>query len=152
MNFRLRNYFSGYLGLGLLYTLVSCAYGDGGLQSVPGDEVVQKETRTETQKSRIDPDKYVGLISQIDHAGHARIIVELNLPDGADDSSASIIEAQDQLIRGLADFQYTLVRRYSSLPMLVLEVRRDALDYLLRSPQVKSISPDSLLRPMGNSR
>src|SRR3989304_4954275 len=74
MNSELRKYFVCYLGMGLLFTLVSCAYGDGGLQSVPGDDVVQKETRTETQKSRIAPGKYAGLISQIGHAGHARIL------------------------------------------------------------------------------
>lgn len=127
----------------LLFSMVSCAHGDGGVQSVPGDE-------TETHNGKINPDKYAALIAQLETGGSARIIVELNLPGGADVPSGTIAEAQDQLLRELSDFQYTLVRRYSSLPMMALEVRRDALDYLLRSPQVKSISPDSLMRPMGN--
>lgn len=109
---------------------------------MPGDE-------TETHNGKIDLDKYAALMARIDAGGSARIIVELNLPGGADVPSGTIAEAQDQLLRELSDYQYTLVRRYSSLPMLALEVRRDALDYLLSSPQVKSISPDSLMRPMG---
>lgn len=145
INFRLYK-FHFHLGMGLLFSLVACTYGGGEVQSESDNEVA----RTESQKGKIAPDKYAALIARMVAGGSARVIVELNLTGGKDVPSDKIAEAQDQLLRELSDYRYTLVRRYSSLPMLALEVRRDALDYLISTPQVKSISSDSLMRPLGS--
>ena len=69
-------------------------------------------------------------------------------PSHGELTPALIAEAQDHLILELSEFNHKVIRRYSSLPMMVLEVERGASAYLLDSPLVKSVQPDTLSHTM----
>jgi hypothetical protein len=70
----------------------------------------------------IDPDVRAAV-----HAGSVRVLVELRVATG--DASA-IGRAQDEVLRRLAGSGARLVRRFSSAPLLALEIDAPALSRL----------------------
>jgi hypothetical protein len=131
---------------GLLVCITSC--NTHAVHPAPVDE--NMDAASTPQINDIDRSRYADLFIQADQAGTVRVIVELSMQSNGDSSTNSVTEAQDRLIRELSNFQYKLVRRYTSLPILTIEIGRDALEYLIHSPHVKSIHPDTLHRPMIN--
>ena len=76
----------------------------------------------------IDPD-----VSAAVRTGPARVIVDLRV---ADPDPSSIGSAQDEALRRLAGTGARLARRYSSAPLLVLEIDAQALSRLTAMPDI----------------
>jgi hypothetical protein len=78
------------------------------------------------------------------HAGGARVLVEVRLPEGMKPEGElspadrfvqrhAIAAAQDSVLAGLAGgSHFSLVRRYETVPLLLLEVQADAVTALDR--------------------
>jgi len=83
--------------------------------------------------------------------GSVRVIVQLRIAAGSDDSREQrIIAAQQALLGELADVAHRVVRSFTVAPMLVLEVSYGALQVHHRSAQVLSVDDDGLAAPMNN--
>lgn len=83
------------------------------------------------------------LRSEIDRTGSLRVIVTLQI-DGQEPASAEAIRAtKERLLAALQGRQYKVLYLYPSQPLLALVVWSDALDVLLSSPLVRSITPDA---------
>ena len=93
---------------------------------------------------------YKEIFRVIDRDGQARVIVELKI-EHVDTSRPSIIQkARDKLLQHLSGFHYIVLRQYSTLPMLVLEVDRQAFEILISSPLVDSVHIDSQMHKMNS--
>ena len=86
-------------------------------------------------------------VLQAVHAGTARVLVDVRLPqpmkpegelkDAARLAQRHAIEtAQDSVLAGLHGTHFSLVRRYETIPLLLLEVRDDAVTALERMADV----------------
>jgi hypothetical protein len=84
-------------------------------------------------------------------SGRARVLVELRVaappPQGVTDPEA-IAEAQRQVLARLGTSGVSLLRRYSSIPWLALEIDADALARLeTMGDLVLRVLPETRLRP-----
>lgn len=72
------------------------------------------------------------------HGGSARVLVEVRAPEGMRPEGEltvaekqvqrhAIAAVQDSVLSGLAGSHFVLVRRYETVPLLLLEVRDDAV-------------------------
>lgn len=88
------------------------------------------------------------LLSEVYKTGIVRVIVSLDM--GRDDSAGPrvIATAQEALLEELSLFGVEEIKRYRSIPMIVLNVGPAALGYLLASPAVSSVEPDSIAHTM----
>jgi hypothetical protein len=83
-------------------------------------------------------------------AGRARVIVELRVAPGDEPAAreAAIARAQDAVLARLHRAHATVARRYSSIPMLALEIDRTALGELeAMADTVVSVKADGVVRP-----
>lgn len=81
------------------------------------------------------------------HGGSARVLVEVRLPEGVKPEGEltaaaqvaqrrAIAAAQDSVLAGLASSHFSLVRRYETVPLLLLEVQDDAVTALDRMASI----------------
>jgi hypothetical protein len=89
------------------------------------------------------------LIAKAERQGTLRVIVELTLDSTASPTGATIADAQDRLLAELGGTSHRLIRRFSTVPFIALEVSADALRRLAGSPRVAGIREDQVLRPQG---
>jgi hypothetical protein len=83
--------------------------------------------------------------------GSVRVIVQLRIADGTDDSREQrIIAAQQALLGELASVAHRVARSFTAVPMLALDVSYDALQVLARSAHVSLVDGDGLAAPMKN--
>jgi hypothetical protein len=83
----------------------------------------------------------------VEHAGSVRVIVTLVEEGGTPASADTIRSTQERLLAALRTTQHSIVHRYGAAPILALDVGRDAMEVLLSSPLVASITPDAPRRP-----
>jgi hypothetical protein len=74
-----------------------------------------------------------------------RVIAHLRVPEPA--TPPRIHAVQESVLEGLANAPYRLVRRFDTLPFLVLEVSPAALALLRASSEVTAIEEDALSAP-----
>jgi hypothetical protein len=87
------------------------------------------------------------LIATAEREGALRVIVELKLDASGAAGRQAIIDAQDRVLAELAGTTHRVVRRFTTVPFLALEVSADALRRLAGSPLVAGIREDRALRP-----
>ncbi len=81
--------------------------------------------------------------------GSVRIIVQLRIAAGSDDSREQRIEAAQQALLGeLAAVAHRVVRSFTAVPMIALEASYDALLVLNRSSHVLRVDDDGLASPL----
>jgi hypothetical protein len=81
--------------------------------------------------------------------GSVRIIVQLRIAAGSDDSREQRIDAARQgLLNELAGVTHQVVRSFTAVPMIALEASYDALQVLNRSSHVLRVDDDGLAAPM----
>jgi hypothetical protein len=83
-------------------------------------------------------------------AGRARVIVTLQVGETADETlrEQAIHEAQDAVLARLPHSHASVVRRYTSIPMLALEIDATALHALeAMTDVVVAVTSDSRLKP-----
>jgi hypothetical protein len=81
-----------------------------------------------------------------------RVIVELKVDSPAPQSREAITEAQDRVLAELAGTNHRVLRRFTTIPFIGLEVSADALRRLAASARVAGIREDMVLRPQGPGR
>jgi sulfur transfer complex TusBCD TusB component (DsrH family) len=71
-------------------------------------------------------------------AGRARVLVMLQVPDIGDETrrADAIVRAQDAVLARLPQTHASVVRRYSSIPLLALEIDATALSALKKMTDV----------------
>jgi hypothetical protein len=89
------------------------------------------------------------LIAKAERQGTLRVIVELKMDLSGPPTRESIAAAQDLVIQELAGTNHRVLRRFTTIPFLGLEVSADALRRLPGSPHVAGIREDMVLRPQG---
>jgi hypothetical protein len=89
------------------------------------------------------------LVAKAERQGTLRVIVELKVDSTGPPTGAAIADAQDRLLAELGGTSHRLIRRFSTVPFIALEVSPDALRRLAASPRVSGISEDTVLRPQG---
>jgi len=83
-------------------------------------------------------------------SGRARVIVTLQVGANASEAqrAQAISRAQDSVLARLPHSHASLVRRYTSVPMLALEIDATALHALeTMTDVVASVAPDSTVKP-----
>jgi hypothetical protein len=88
------------------------------------------------------------LRAEVERRGEVRVIVTLAISGAQPSSAQAIGAAQDRLLAVLAGSHYTGLWRFRHLPQLALTAQRDALEVLIGSPLVASVSLDSMAAPM----
>ena len=96
------------------------------------------------QQPAIDPDVRV-----VTERGSARVLVELSVAEADAFSRSRLIEeAQNLLLQRLAEASVRVVRRYTTVPLLALEIDAGALTRLeAMSDLVTRVRLDTLVRP-----
>lgn len=93
-----------------------------------------------------------GIYQKAKARGSVRVIVELRLAAHREDSEASredaIRMAQKALLDELAQVNLRVIRRYSSIPALVLAASVDALKIIAASRHVTRVTEDDLSLPL----
>jgi hypothetical protein len=89
------------------------------------------------------------LIGKAERQGTMRVIVELKMDLSGPPTRESIAAAQDLVIQELAGTNHRVLRRFTTIPFLGLEVSADALRRLPGSAHVAGIREDMVLRPQG---
>ena len=89
------------------------------------------------------------LIAKAERQGTLRVIVELKMDSSGPSTRESIAAAQDLVIQELAGTNHRVLRRFTTIPFLGLEVSADALRRLSGSAHVSRIREDMVLRPQG---
>jgi hypothetical protein len=92
------------------------------------------------------------LFGKAQRNGTVRVIVELQIPAGSDETREQRIrEIQQRVLKELAGVSHALVRSFTAIPTLVLEASGAALQILARSKYVLRIKEDGLAAPLNNS-
>jgi hypothetical protein len=89
------------------------------------------------------------LIGKAERHGTLRVIVELKIDSSGPPTRESIAAAQDLVTEELAGTSHRVLRRFTTIPFLGLEVSADALRRLPGSAHVAGIREDMVLRPQG---
>jgi hypothetical protein len=87
------------------------------------------------------------LITNATRQGTLRVIVELKIDPPRPPSREAIAEAQDGLLAELAGTRHRVIRRFTTVPFIALEVSADALRRLAGSLRVTGIREDQVSRP-----
>ena len=83
--------------------------------------------------------------------GSVRVIVQLRIAAGSDDSREQrILGAQQALLGELAGVAHRVVRSFTAAPLITLEASSDALQVLNRSVHVLQVVGDGPAAPMMN--
>ena len=83
------------------------------------------------------------------HIGRTRVLVMLQVPEPGDEGQGAdaIGRAQDAVLLRLPHGLASVVRRYTSIPMLALEIDASALRALEIMPDVAAVKLDRSLKP-----
>src|SRR5689334_6239904 len=142
----------------LLTTSIAAAMGSFVVFSnnLPAARAAQPPSAVQTPAPRVPQD----LRNRVLRDGRARVIVELRLPvahvpEGALGDRLAVARqrqriaaAADRVVARLAPGSHREVRRFVTVPHVVLEVTPEALAGLEQMPDaVVSVAPDALLRP-----
>lgn len=80
--------------------------------------------------------------------GVVRIIVQLRIPPGPEESRGDrILAVQQKLLAGLPPQTYQVVRIYTAIPAIVLEASEEALKILDQSMHILQVDEDSRAAP-----
>jgi hypothetical protein len=121
---------AGWPGPALLFGMMLLAAPGRAAAQVTGPSVEELTTNAERQ-------------------GALRVIVELRVDSTGPPTGAAIAAAQDSLLDELGGTSHRLIRRYTTVPFIALEVSAEALRRLAGSPRVAGIREDRVLRPQG---
>ena len=81
-------------------------------------------------------------------AGRARVLVVLRIDENSDQRADAISRAQDAVVSRLTRGHASVLRRYTSVPMLALEIDATALGALeTMTDIVAGVKPDLTRRP-----
>lgn len=81
--------------------------------------------------------------------GMVRVIVELLIPAGSAGSrEQSIRDVQQRVLKELAGVKHEVVRSFTAVPMLVVDVSEPALHLLARSDYVLRVDEDGQAAPL----
>ena len=78
----------------------------------------------------------IELVAKAERQGTLRVIVEVKVDPPTPTSRETIVEAQARLLDELAGTSHRVVRRFTTIPFLALEVSADALRRLATSPSL----------------
>ena len=84
------------------------------------------------------------LRAEAERNGAVRVVVTLAMAGTELPSAEAIRSMQQRLLAALSGTGYSGLHRYGNVPQLALTARRDALEVLLASPLVATVSPDAL--------
>lgn len=84
--------------------------------------------------------------------GPLRVIVELKLDAPGQPTREAIAQAQDQVLQELAGTDHRVLRRFTTIPFMGIEMSAAALRRLDGSAHVASVREDRLNAPLGPSR
>jgi hypothetical protein len=87
------------------------------------------------------------LIETAERQGALRVIVELKVDASGPPGRQAIADAQDRVLAELSGTTHRVLRRFTTVPFVALEVSADALRRLAGSPLVAGIREDRILRP-----
>ena len=107
---------------------------------------------------RFRPLTHDELIAKAKRQGKVRIIIRLKTPYAPEGDlknkkaiiaqRESIQRLQNQLLKELAPYKVTSVKRYKFIPYISMEVNTKALERLFKNPDVVSIEEDQLVPPL----
>jgi len=140
----------------LLYFFISLlSWNDGASAhenaAYPWEHNHEAEPKTETPALRTEPvvvENYGDVVAHIEAKGSVQIIVQVVIRDSSESLPIRLREARRELYELLSGSDYKLLQQYYSLPLLLLQVDRDALERLRFSPLVESLTADSLSHTM----
>jgi hypothetical protein len=84
--------------------------------------------------------------------GPLRVIVELKLDPPGPPTREAIARAQDQVLQELAGTDHRVLRRFTAIPFMGIEMSENALRRLGGSAHVAGVREDMVLRPQGPAR
>jgi hypothetical protein len=90
------------------------------------------------------------LIAKAIRQGSLRVIVEVKIDPPGSPSPETIAQAQDRVLQELGGTSHRVLRPFTTLPFLGLEVAADALARLGASAHVAGVREDMVLRPQGS--
>jgi len=107
-------------------------------------------TGPSTVAAQAVPSTIDDLVAKAARQGTLRVIVELKIDPSGPPSREVIAQAQDRLLQELAGTSHRVLRRFTTIPFLGLEVTADALQRLGGSAHVAGVREDMVLRPQGS--
>lgn len=128
----------------------------GGRQTQVQTAEITVDAQVVSQDS--NQSQYEELITRAQTHGRLRVIVQLKyvdwrpegeLPDdpAVERQRQKINELQDKILKRLAVFDVSHVRKFKYTPQMAMEVDVEALKDLIRNPDVANISEDALTAP-----
>jgi hypothetical protein len=90
------------------------------------------------------------LIAKATGQGSLRVIVEVKIDAPGPPTPETIAQAQDRVLQELGGTRHRVLRRFTTLPFLGLEVTADALTRLGASAHVAGVREDMVLKPQGS--
>ena len=84
--------------------------------------------------------------------GPLRVIVELKLDPPGPPTPEAISLAQDQVLQELTGTNHRVLRRFTTVPFMAIEMSENALRRLGGSTHVAGVREDMVLRPQGPGR
>ncbi|HWC02463.1 MAG TPA: hypothetical protein VHF87_06815 [Methylomirabilota bacterium] len=97
--------------------------------------------------AQVVPSPIDELIAKAARQGTLRVIVEVKPVSPGPATADAIAQAQDDVLQELAGTGHRVLRRFTTIPFLGLEVTADALRRLGASARVGAIREDMVLRP-----
>jgi hypothetical protein len=103
-----------------------------------------------TAAAQTAPPTIEELVAKATRQGTLRVIVEIKIDPPGPPSREAIAQAQDQVLQELAGTGHRVLRRFTTIPFIGLEVSADTLRRLGGSARVAGIREDVVLRPQGS--
>jgi hypothetical protein len=107
-------------------------------------------TGAETAAAQTAPPTIEELVAKATRQGTLRVIVELKIDPPGPPSPEAIGQAQDHVLQELAGTGHRVLRRFTTIPFMGVEVSADALRRLGGSVHVAGVREDMVLRPQGS--
>lgn len=125
--------------LGISVCVISCMNGSGYIKPINESKAAESAAPVNENTGQA----YKEIFGAIERSGHARVIVALKTEQAKELTPSVIQTVRDKLLRQLSGYHYKLLRQYSTLPLLTLEVDKQSFEFLISSPLVNSIHMDS---------
>jgi hypothetical protein len=108
-------------------------------------------TGAETAAAQTAPPTIEELVAKAARQGTLRVIVEVKIDPPGSPSREAIAQAQDHVLQELVGTGHRVLRRFTTIPFMGLEVSADALRRLGGSAHVAGVREDRLRTPQGPS-